>query len=147
MKKIFVLFFLVSSISAYSQTWREASSFGGRFIEFTVISSDEWNRLLVQYQEDRFYCEIIYKDSFEIKTVIDVISGIRPDFNGYYFLYGKWYSNLGIYPVLAYGNSSTGRMELNFGSGPSFGVEIGSDEYINLFNRFVFRISGGANER
>jgi hypothetical protein len=74
-----------------------------------------------------------------------VISGTRPNFNGFYYLYGTWYGNIGGGElVLAYGNSNTGRIEIQY---PSFGSDFihykaGSNEYTNLYNQFIRRVNG-----
>jgi len=145
MRKIFIFIFIICSISAHSQTWSETSGFGGRYTEWTVITRDDWQRLVRQNQEDGSGCDIIYTDNFEIREGSKVLSGVRPSFNGYYFLYGKYYGfndfiDLGWFPVLAYGNSNTGRMEIKYSWLSS--MEAGSNEYINLYNRFIRRVNG-----
>jgi len=147
MKKLFVLAFLFSSFFAYSQTWTESSSFGGKYTEWMVITQEEWNRLRKQREEDQYFVEILNTDTFEMKTggVNEVLSGTRPNFNGYYYLYGKWFGAIGGWElILAYGNSNTGRMEIKF---PSFGTDFlhfraGSNEYTKLYNRYIRRING-----
>jgi len=144
MKKKFVLF---CSYSVYSQTWIETSGFGGKFTEWTVIASDDWNRLRRQNEEDGVFSDLLYADSFEMRIggVNNVISGSRPTFNGYYYLYGKWYYYLrGWDLVLAYGNSNTGRMEIKFSGFGSYWLHVraGSNEYVTLYNRFIRRVNG-----
>jgi hypothetical protein len=139
MRKIFLVLFGFCSFCVYSQTWTEKTSFGGRFIEWTVITREDYSRLVRQNQEDETPCQIIYTDAFEIRTAREVLTGTRPDFNGYYFLYGKWNSFIGIYPVLACGNSNTGRMDILYSHSSMYA---GSNEYVTLYNRFISRING-----
>ena len=147
MKKILVVFFVFVSMTAHSQTWTETSSFGGRHTEWMVITRDEWHRLKRQREEDEYFVEILYTDAFEMRTggVNRVISGTRPNFNGYYYLYGKWFGFIGGWElILAYGNSNTGRMEIRY---PQFATEwshfwAGSNEYWNLYNRYIRRVNG-----
>jgi len=147
-KALMVLLFILCSITVYSQqTWTETSSFGGKYTEWMVITRDEWTRLRKQREEDGVHAELLYIDSLEMKTggVNRVLSGTRPNFNGYYYLYGKWFTAIGGWElILAYGNSNTGRMEIKF---PSFGTDFlhfrtGTNEYTNLYNRYIRRVNG-----
>ena len=147
MKKYFVLLFVFISFSVYSQTWTESSGFGGRYTEWTIISRDEWNRLRTQREQDNYFVELLFTDAIEMRMggANNVLSGTRPNFNGYYYLYGKWFGQLGGWElILAYGNSNTGRMEIRY---PQFASEwthiwAGSNEYRNLYTRFIRRVNG-----
>jgi hypothetical protein len=149
MKKVSLTFvlFLFCSLTVFSQTWTETSGFGGKYVEWMVITKDEWTRLKNQREEDQYFVEIIYADAFEMRTggVNKVLSGTRPNFNGYYYLYGKWFGFInGWELILAYGNSNTGRMEMRY---PQYASEwmnywAGSDQYWNLYNRYIRRVNG-----
>ena len=141
------MFFAFCTLSVHSQTWTETSGFGGRFTEWTVITRENWDRLRLQNIEDGFFADLLYADSFEISMggVNRVISGTRPIFNGYYYLYGRWHHFLGGWDlVLAYGNSNTGRMEIKFtGLGSNWvNIRAGSIEYITLYDRFIRMVNG-----
>ena len=145
MRKLFVILFLFCPFYGYSQTWTEPSGFGGRYTEWSIITRDEWNRILRQYVEDDSRCSIIYTDALKMRMRNNVLSGTRPPLNGYYFLYGKWYGyndvfDFGWDPVLAYGNSNTGRMEIKFSWLES--MYANSNEFINLYSRYVRRVYG-----
>jgi hypothetical protein len=139
MRKVFFVLFVFCSFCVYSQTWTEKTSYGGRFIEWTVITREDFSRLSRQNEEDETSCQIIYTDYFEIRTAREVLTGTRPDFNGYYYLYGKWYGNLGISPVLAFGNSNTGRMDIFYSRSSMYA---GSSEYWALRDRYNRRVMG-----
>ena len=149
-KYLFFVLFIFSSIILYSQTWKEKSGFGSNnFTEWTVISKEQWDRLRLQRIENRNYALLLYTDSFEMEMggVNEVVSGTRPIFNGYYYLYGKWnyYGGGGWDLVLAYGNSNTGRMEIKFANGYnhwSNPIETNSNEYRTLYSRFLRRVNG-----
>jgi len=140
---IFIILVFCSSF-AYSQTWTEISGFGGKHTEWTVISREQWNRIRLQRVEDSERAELLYIDSFDMEMGKNkVISGTRPSFNGYYYLYGK--SSDGEV-VVAYGNPNTGRMEIRFiTSDYSYEegcVQTNSNQYTTLYNRFIRRVNG-----
>jgi len=141
MKKMFLIVFIFCSLAVYSQTWVEPSLIGGDRIEWTVITQEQYERLLRQYREDNERCNIYYNDTFTLSGN-RVISGTRPNLRGYYYLHGKWWGFMGGWsPVLAFGNSNTGRMEIAF---QWIGSRIGvySNEFSNLYNRYIGRITG-----
>ena len=148
MNKIFLILFFFSSITAFSQTWVEVDKNGNRR-EATVITLEQFQRLLNQYEETRSYCRLEYIDSLELGSAFRVSSGNRPSFSGYYFILIKQTSSDGDYNVLVYGHPSTGRMELHFinwnfmfgylGAG---GIEINSNRYINQYNQFIRWVNG-----
>jgi hypothetical protein len=132
MKKVLVLVLLFIFISsfAYSQSWTENGN-----VTWTVITKENWERLISQYEEDYNSCKIDYVDSLEIGTTKRyVTSGTRPNFNGYYYLLGDGNR-------LAYGNSNTGRIELKFANGDLFGYEVNSDRYIKQYNLYIGRVN------
>jgi len=149
MKKniIFSIIFCVINVVVYSQTWTEESGFGGKYTEWTVITREEWDRLRIQREKDQYFFDMLYTDVLEMRTggLNKVLSGTRPNFNGYYYLYGKYFGFLGGWNlILAYGNSNTGRMEIRY---PAYANEwthfwAGSNEYWDLFNRYIRRVNG-----
>ena len=146
-KALMVLLFVLCSITVYSQqTWTETSSFGGKYVEWMVITREEYRRLRDQREEDQYFAEIIYTDAFEMRTggVNQVLTGTRPNFNGYYFLYGKFFGFIGGWElVLAYGNSNTGRLEIKYPQYASDWTDFraGSKDYWNLLNRYIRRVN------
>jgi hypothetical protein len=126
MKKAFAIIFLLCSLIAYSQTWSEN-------VTWTVITKENYDRLLRQYEEDHGYCIIEYIDILEMVSKRGVRSGTRPNFNGYYYLLGEGNR-------LAYGNSNTGRMEILFGSYFS-SVRVNSTEYTRQYNLYIERVN------
>lgn len=149
MKRVFLgLFFIVFSTVCYSQTWQESAGVNNVNIhEYTVITTDQYDRLLRQYEGRFTFATFSYIDVLEMGN--NVISGTRPRFNGYYYLMGVRKTAVGEIAFLAYGNSSTGRFELAFpgymttaGSGGRTGFRIGSNEYINRYNQHISWVNG-----
>jgi len=139
MKKIFVVLFLFCSIIAYSQTWTEGSTG-----TWTVITKEDWDRLLRQYKEDYGFCHFNYIDVLEMDSRRKVTSGTRPNFNGYYYLIKPGRS------TLAYGNSKTGRIEIEFVIDTELygmvygylgGLKVNSTEFTRLYNLYINRVN------
>ena len=106
MKKIFIILFIVCSFNLYSQTWTEKEIETGLTRECTVITKEQFERLLRQYEEDHGACRFFYHDILELETVV------LPELSGTYYLLIRRRTFSGIAPALAYGNSNTGRMEI-----------------------------------
>jgi len=148
MRKLFFALFFFSSLTVFSQTWVEVDRNGNRR-EATVITREQHQRLLNQYEETRSYCRLEYLDTLEPGSAYRVISGNRPSFTGYYRILIRQSSDDGEYNVLVYGHPNTGRMELHFinwnfmfgylGVG---GIEINSNRYINQYNQFIGWVNG-----
>jgi hypothetical protein len=139
MKKIFVVFFLFCSFTAYSQTWTEKALIGAGTVEYRVITKQEYDRLLNQFIEDEGMCDINYNDAFYINDN-KPISGTRPTFNGYYYLYGVFTWAMGRNRVLVYGNGNTGRLEMDFAFFNSF--QAGSNDFYRRYNQYIRRVNG-----
>ena len=146
MRKVCILFFIFCSMDSYAQTWTEYV-WGDEFIgitvdTFTVITMEQFNRLIEQHKTTNKYCLMKYTDALKIGSGRRVMSGVRPRFNGYYFLLIQKGNRRpsSSNTVLVYGNSNTGRMELEFG--PAGGVSVGSQDYIRRWNQFVSWVKG-----
>jgi len=140
-KSLFFILFVFISFSVYSQTWTEAeSSFLGSFqYECTIITKAQWDQLFEQYKEDNDNCDLKFLNTLEIGNVRKVVSGTRPELTGYYYIFEKGMTVFGWFPILAYGNSNTGRMEIWF-SGGGGGLRIGSNEYTTQYNQYLRRV-------
>jgi hypothetical protein len=125
----------------YSQTWIEKIDSGAvTTIEYTIITWEQFNRLIGQYKETNNFCRMEYTDVLLIKNYL-VISGIRPVLTGYYYLLAKSSTLFRSGIILIYGNSNTGRMELEFYNHPGGGylgdLRTNSNEYIKRWNQFI----------
>jgi hypothetical protein len=136
MRKIFGLLLVFCALNVYAQTWTEIENNSGRTPkECTVITKEQWDRLIRQYGED-YGCNFIYLDSVDVTTPSNV--------RGYYYLrlkrhidyMGFSFDVLG----LAYGNTTTGRMEIFYAD--EFEYKMGTQEYANLYNRYIRRVNG-----
>jgi hypothetical protein len=136
-------FFLFSSLSGYSQTWTENALIGAGTVEYRVITKQEYERLLNQFIEDGSMCDITYNDVFYINDN-KPISGTRPTFDGYYYLYGVFTWAMGRDRVLACGNGNTGRLEMDFSFFSS--IKAGSNEFYRRYNQYVNRVIGEGNK-
>ena len=141
---IFLASLFFCSVFCYSQTWSEKiwtiMGVGDVTLEYTVITSEQFNRLVQQYKATNSFCRMEYTDVLEIKNY-PVVTGTRPTLTGYYFLLAKKRGRLlkeGSDTILIYGNSNTGRMELEFYNDfGSSGVRTNSDEYVRRWNQFL----------
>jgi hypothetical protein len=132
MKNAFMILFVVMAGVLYAQTWTEIENNSGRTRkECTVITKEQYERLVRQYGED-YKCNFIFIDSLDLSPP----SSIR----GYYYLRLKRHTIVGDVPGLAVGHTSTGRMEIWYGE--YFELEVGSPQYNNLYNRYIQRIIG-----
>lgn len=151
MKKTFSIIFFACTFSIYSQTWIECLNPGTHFgvgsliHECTVITLQDFNRLVQQHKESSDTCNITYTDKLEI-TYYPVISGTRPTFSGRYYILIKetgWaYRNS---TFLVYGDSKTGKMEIEFFS--KGGINTGnfrpnSDEFTKHWNKYLSWVEG-----
>jgi len=145
MKKQFVLIFLIfCSMVCYSQTWVEIldpciPNFGTGAVtkEYTIITREQFNRLVEQYKVTYGSCNFKYTDVVEMIN-FPVISGTRPIFNSYYFLLVRT-RGIPIFPsssdtILIYGHPTTGRLELEFGRR---GVSVNSNEFTKQWNQYL----------
>jgi len=161
MKNSFVLLFIFCSVFSYSQTWTVQDNDNRRDVEYTVITKEQYQRLLRQYEASNEFCIMEYTDILEMPKSVKVISGTIPSFNGYYYLMAKIKPQLdkftteekkalGLFNMtngLLYGHSDTGLMSIIFVNGVGFfgflipgAVDVNSDDYkkkYNLFSGFV----------
>jgi hypothetical protein len=141
MKKVFICLFFFCSIVCYSQTWTWTEAvvvIGNTTLERenSVITQEQYNRLLQQYEETYDYVNMAYIDVLEMGSGPRVLSGRRPVFNGYYYLLIKEQSLVGgVVMILAYGHPNTGRMEIKFNQ--HGGTSINSKEYTDQYNKFI----------
>ena len=147
MKKTLILIFVFCSAFCYSQTWIEKvdviHGVGDITQEYTVITKEQFDRLVNQYKATNTSCKFKYIDVLE-EIHYPVISGIRPKFNGYYFLISRIRGRLvriegDADTILIYGNSSTGKVVLEFGNS---GVKVNTNEYIKQWNQFIGWVNG-----
>jgi len=138
MKKVFFALYFFCSLTAYSQTWTEPALIAAGRIEYRVITKQEYDRLLNQMIEDGSMCDIDFNDVFYIDDN-KPISGTRPTFNGYYYLYGTLTTVVGRSRVLAYGNGNTGRLEIQFAFFNR--IQAGSNEFYNRYNKYISRVN------
>jgi len=148
MRKVFFALFFFSSLTTFSQTWVEVDRNGNR-CDATVITREQYRRLLNQYEETRSYCRLEYLDALELGSAYRVTSGNRPSFTNYYYILIRQSSSDGDYNVLVYGHPNTGRMELHFINwNPMFGylgvggIEINSNKYKIQYNQFNSWVNG-----
>jgi len=134
MKKIFIVLFVFCSITSFSQKWTEKEIETELPRECTVITKEQFERLLKQYEEDHKACTFYYYDVLELET------HTRPIVTGKHYLLIRTRTFSGLAPVLAYGNSETGRMEIWFTRGTD--IKVGSSEYTQKFNQLVKRVNG-----
>ena len=157
---------ILNSINLFSQVWTTRSPEGDRDAIWTVLSKEQYDRLLNQSYEMYNYCSIWYTDIIDKSpSKAKVVSGTRPIFNGYYYLSLKiiprdTMSNIDkkyfeLYKrILIYGNTNTGEMELQFGDSPLmidvhnaiylgkeaskiFNGGSGWDRYIKKYNQYL----------
>ena len=138
MRKVFALFFVFCSMVCYSQTWTEIEETGFER-ECTIITKEQYDRLLRQYEEDYGGCNLKYFDILEASSGNNVISGTRPVLRGYYHILIRRITGIGVYPALAYGNSNTGKMEIWFN--PFGGMSVESNEYVQRYNQLIRRVN------
>ncbi|MCL2443266.1 MAG: hypothetical protein FWD13_07350 [Treponema sp.] len=143
MKILFVLVLFICSTICYSQTWVERIGIihgvGDITEELSVITKEQFDRLIQQHSSTNRNCSIIFTNNLELKS-FPVISGTRPVFNGYYYLLSR--KNGRIYII--YGNSNTGRMELNFYNSGLMqnDVIVNSNEYRRRYNQYINWVNG-----
>ena len=145
MKMIYILLFAFCSTISYSQTWVErigSISGGGNItLEYTVITKDQFDRLIQQNASTNGFCRINYIDVLEIRNR-PLVSGTRPVLNGFYYLLARTRGRLAESrsgTTLIYGHSNSGRMELEFYNLAMLqgDVRVNSNEYTNRWNQFV----------
>jgi len=137
---LFILLFILLTFSVYSQTWTEIEGETAYQRECTLITKAQWDKLLEQYKEDNDKCILYFYNTLEIGTGKKVVFGTRPVLKEYYYIFEKRTTPFGWFPILVYGNSDTGRMEIWF-SRTSSGVKIGSNEYTNQYNLYMSRVN------
>jgi hypothetical protein len=152
---IFVLLIFIPSF-AYSQAWQVADPTDKDTIaEYTVITKQQFDRLLRQNEASNTHAFLGYTDVLEMRKG-NVVSGSRPDLKGYYYLLRKIIPKtsdassvltlIGGGIGLIYGNSETGEIRIIFinelGTLIPGIVKIGSDDYVSKFNQFVKFVSG-----
>jgi len=152
-KYLFYCLFLFSSIILYSQTWTEKEA-SGNLREVTIITGEDFSRLLKQYEATSRHpfgndfignpyggsIELRYIDALELGAGLPVIKGTRPRLNGYYCLLIKKKTVVGTFNMLAYGNTNTGRLEIEFNCYAGFIP--GTNEYYKQRNLFWGWVEG-----
>jgi len=134
MKKYFVFILMVCSTILYSQTWTEKEMETRLERECTIITKEQFNRLLRQYEEDHGACNFYYYD------ILELGNHNRPEVNGEHYILIRRKTHSGIAPALAYGNSNTGRMEIWFSRW--FNTKVESAEYRRRFEQLFNRVNG-----
>ena len=125
MKKYILMVFLLCSMNIYSQTWTERDTVNKADIEYTVLTGEQYIRILGQNEERFNFVTLEYTDVMEQGTPLRVISGTRPTTKGYYYRTAKYipHSDMpedqrailaGFSNVLIYGSTNTGQMEIIF---------------------------------
>lgn len=160
MKKWLFIIFTFCSFVCYPQTWTIRDDENSRDIEYTFITKEQFQRLLKQYEADNACCLLSYIDVLEKDKNEKIISGKKPELNGFYYLLAKvkpqldkltereraYLNLLSITNKLIYGNSETGEMSLFFIS--IYGiflpgvVSINSEEYSKKYNQFLGFVNG-----
>jgi len=161
-KRFFLIIIFLGGLifSIFSQTWQEVDPTDNTVIcEYTVITQQEFNRLLHLNEKRNEFALLEFEDVLEIRNG-KVKSGIRPNLRGYYIICKMSSTNSEIQGVLAlmgttnyliYGNSETGRMSIWFLN--TFGaltlstalqdvVKVDSDDYTNKYNQFISFVNG-----
>jgi hypothetical protein len=165
MKKfiIFVGLFVFLSFSLFAQTWTIRTNLGNGTgeadIVFTVISKQQYDRLLNQHTAQGEYGRVQFTDKLELQGSESsgrVIKGAIPKVNGYYYRLakviplseeGERLLNLaGIGTSLIYGNSNTGQLTIQFGNymlafGPRAYL-LGSDDFNRVYNQCIGFVNG-----
>jgi len=154
MRKTLILMFIFFLVGDYifSQTWTEKED-SGYLREITIISGDDFIRLLKQYEEtsdnplgDDYFgnprgsINLYYKDALVLGSGLPVVKGTRPKLNGYYYLLIKRITIVGTFNMLVYGNSNTGRMEIEFNTYGDFVPR--TNKYLNQRNKFWGWVNG-----
>jgi len=152
MKKIFFGLFIFCSTLCFSQTWVECSS--DTAYEITIISKEQFDRLLKQNEERYNYAALSYYDVLE-QVSYRVISGTRPKLSGYYYYAIRRIPSPDrtdlILSTIVYGNSNTGQMVLEFGNSlfmiDYYGAtylrsDFGWSRYVNKYNQFIGYVNG-----
>jgi hypothetical protein len=148
--------FCFCSAFGYSQTWTERNDELKCDYEYTVITKEQYQRLLSQYEVSNDYCLIQFNDILEMENSNRIISGTKPRLRGYYYLLAKMkpltqYSKdnlvlLNVSNGLVYGNSNTGAMSLVFmGSLGLFVpgvIAVDSNGYAEKYNQFLRFVNG-----
>ena len=123
-------------MAVFSQTWIETSvhGLGGVMIEYTVISQDQYYRFLNELEEENSQCYMFYTEASVLEQGGEIISVTRPDFIGFYLLYGiLYYTQDEWFPIIAIGDGDTGRPEMDFR--PLAGsFKVNSPEYKTAYN-------------
>jgi len=155
MKRVLcILVWLLISTTSYAQTWQVPhGTHNDGVYEYTVITRQQFERLLRQYEAQYTHAIIQYTDVLEMGEE-EIISGQKPVLNGYYFLlcriipltheFNIELTRIGMGISLDYGNSETGVMTIWFlnqlGGVVMFAhgaVRIGSDEYYERMNQLI----------
>ena len=160
-KVLFLSFcFLICTNIAFAQTWTIRNDERKCDYEYTVITKDQFQRLLRQYEASSQYCVMNYVDVLERRNEGKIISGQRPNFNGYYYILIKIKPHLdkltqeersalnlvNMTNGIIYGNSDTGELQLVFTS--MYGMllpnayEIDTNEYKTKYNQFIGFVNG-----
>jgi len=156
-KKFLTAVLLLLGNYLFCQTWtaRVNESFD---VELTVITREQWNRLLEQKLTQRPWVKINYVDELEVTPSI-VVNGTPPNLRGYYYLLEKCIPRndairyhitlIGMDTTsLLYGNTNTGSIKMVFFSSYPYGVTgvgvIGSnsDTFISRYNQYIRWVNG-----
>jgi len=164
MKKLifFIGLSVFLSFSIFPQTWTVRQNLGGEIgnvdYEYTIITKQQYDRLLSQRTALEEYATVSYIDELEMSNSGRVIQGTRPKFNGYYYILakitaltdkGKQLLNLmGIGTALLYGNSNTGCLMIMFANYMlTFDVsvntyQLGSNDFNKVYNQCIRFVNG-----
>ena len=149
MKKmgIFFIFILIINGLAFAQTWVAEGDENFNF-EYTIITRDQWNRIVKAQEATATGVVLSYSDMAE-QTGSRVIQGRRPDLKGYFYFsarmlpkneVGKLASGF-FTSIVGYGNSETGIMLLSFlttAAVPnSISLRFDWNEYARRFNQLL----------
>jgi len=161
----FLLVFFISVVSVFSQTWTiRPVKDTGIDIKYTVITEQQFDRLLKSHTVSGDYASLRYVDILEgLGGLLEsngskVISGSAPILDGYFYLLSEWIprtedmrtavlkTGMGI--SLLYGNTKTGLFMIAFGNifaGPSLGIDfypLDSNAFIQRYNGFIDLVNG-----
>ena len=134
MKKILLISLVFCSSFIHSQTWIEIELETGLKREITIITQEQFERLLRNYEEDHGAANSFYYDVLELSP--DSV----PNIEGNYYLFIRRITYSGIAQALGFGNSKTGRMEIWFSEW--FDIEVNSPEYRQRFDQLRKRVTG-----
>ena len=148
-KNIFIVIFFLFGLLVYSQTW---AIYGNDTldIEFTVISREQFNRIVTAQETIASFVSFRFTDSVQLVDGT-IIRGSMPNINGYYYLSyriipkGRYSFSRNTANVI-YGNTETGQMYISYydtNVDPSnISLRNNWEEYVRRFNQLVRLVNG-----